>query len=161
MLSTARPYSSLLKRAYVATFSVNMGIPLEAVTTPVDLEYTEALKGWPSDGPASLATKVAAALGAGIATRSMRVCDMLADFTVYHGADGRPSTVSVAIAPEMGMPLRHTLVIAESSYTGGMLLTHFDTKNAQRCQVTPSEEVVDRILKTIKHEQKNNTAKRV
>jgi hypothetical protein len=57
------------------------------------------------------------------------------------------------------MQLRHTLAIAESSYSGGMLLTHLDSKNAQRCQVTPNEESIDRILKSIKNEHKNNATR--
>ena len=149
ILSTSRPYTSLLKRAYAAAFAVNLGYPLECVTQPADTDYADALKGWPTVGPASMATKVAAVLGAGIATRAMRVYGLLADFTVSHGIEGRPSVVSVAISKEPNQG-RHILAIAESSYTGGMLVTHFDSQKHQRCQLTPTEESIDRILKTIK-----------
>lgn len=150
-----------MKRTYAARFARSMGYPLESVTDPVDLDYEESLRGWMSIGPATLATKSAATLGAGIATRSMRVFGMLADFTVAHGLDGRPATVSVVVSPDGDQTSRHTLVIAESSLTSGLLLTHLDASRARRGQVAPSEAVIDRILKSIKNEQKNITTKRV
>jgi hypothetical protein len=159
VLSRSKPYTSQLKRAYAVTFSINVGCPLDTVTQPADPDYAKAIQGWLLTNPASLATKLAATLGAGIATRSMRVHSMLADFTVTHGLDGRPSVLRVSITPVAGTQLRHTLAIAESSYSGGMLLTHLDSKNAQRCQVTPSEESIDRILKSIKNEHKNNSTR--
>ena len=161
LLSSSAPYSSLMKRSYIVAFAASVGCPLETVTQPVDVEYIEALAGWMTTNPASLATKVAAALGAGIATRAMRVFNMPTDFTVAHGPDGRPASVRVDITAVIGRKERHGLVVAASSLTGGLLLTHLDESGAQRCQVTPSADAIDRILKSIKHEQKNITTKRV
>jgi hypothetical protein len=150
-----------MKRSYIVAFASNVGCPLEVVTQPADVEYTESLLGWMTTNPASLATKVAAALGSGIATRAMRVFNMPTDFTVAHGPDGRPASVRVDITAVIGRKERHSLLVAASSLTCGLLLTHLDEDGAQRCQVAPSEDVIDRILKLIKYEQKNLTAKRV
>lgn len=160
ILAKDKPYASLLKRAYAAAFSRSVGHPLEVVTQPADITYATALRGWTNDLTASLATRTAAHLGAGIATRAMQVFGMLADFSVTHGIDGRPSAVHVSIAPAQGNNLRHTLSTAESSFARGLLLTHFDGRNAQRSQVTPSADCIDRILKAIKDEGKNYTTKR-
>ena len=160
-LSSSVPYPSLMKRSYIIAFASSVVCPLESVTQPADVEYLEAIAGWMTTNPASLATKVAAALGAGIATRAMRVFNMPADFTVAHGPDGRPASVRVDITAVIGRKERHSLVTAASSITGGLLLTHLDEGGAQRCQVTPIEDVIDRILKSIKNEQKNHTTKRV
>jgi hypothetical protein len=159
VLSSSRPYASQLKRAYAIAFSISVGCPLDTVTQPSDPDYTTSIRGWLNTNPASLATKLAATLGAGIATRSMRVHSMLADFTVIHGIDGRPSVLRVSVSPVAGSQMRHTLAIAESSFANCMLLTHLDNKNSQRCQVTPSEENIDRILKSIKNEHKNNATR--
>jgi hypothetical protein len=161
ILASKRPYTTPLKRAYMVSFSSYVGCPLEVITQPMDLDYVAALEGWQSVSPASLATKVASALGAGMATRSMCVFSMPADFTVMHGPDGRPASVRVDVTAEVGRRERHSLLVAESGFAGGLLLTHLDEARNQRGQVTPSADAIDRILKSIKNEQKNHTTKRV
>lgn len=159
LLSETRPYAAQLRRDYAVAFSMRTGYPLEAVTQPEDIDYTAAIKGWRDIGPASLATKTAALLGAGMATRSMRVYGMMADFTVTHGVDGRPAAVKVVITPAPGVDARHLLAIAESTFSGGLMLTHYGPDGSQRYQIMPHAESIDRILKTIKNEQKNITTK--
>jgi hypothetical protein len=150
ILSSRVPYTAKIRKAYVVAYAFNTGAPYEHIVRPFDLDYSAAIVGWLDVTIASQATKTAALLGAGIATRSMTAHNMVADFSVLHSYDGRPASVVVLVKASPGVA--HQLRISEMSDVGGLVLTHTGPKSDMRCQVRPTETFIDNILRSIKNE---------